>query len=212
MHEPPRIAALVMAAGLSARMAPRNKLLVRDRAGQAMVARVVQACDACAAACLYVVTGHQAGLVRDAVDAATVRKPLSFVAAPQYRQGLSASLAAGIGALPPWIEGALICLGDMPLVEAGVLDTVIRAFAAAGDRAVVVPRWAGRRGNPVLWARRYFPEIRALSGDAGARSLLDRYRDHVVAVEAFGPGVVTDFDTADAFWGTDWQAAPAPAP
>ena len=192
-----QVAAVILAAGLSSRMAPTNKLLVRDQAGSTVIARVVRACLDSQAACLYVVTGHQADYVRDAVCAVVSQKPLSCVHAGDYRQGLSASLRAGINALPQWADGMLVCLGDMPLVEPEVLNTLIEAFAPSLNRDIIVPYWKGQRGNPVLWGRKYFSEIGALSGDLGARALIDQHVGHVTSVDAGGPGVVLDFDTPD---------------
>jgi molybdenum cofactor cytidylyltransferase len=192
------IAILVLAAGRSSRMAPRNKLLLRDRSGVAMVAHVVAAgATACAATRgtgpLIVVTGHQAALVEDAVLSGTA-KTVRFVHAADYAAGLSASLRAGVDALPSSVDGVLVCLGDMPLVSPALIARVIGAFEPACGRAVVVPVWQGRRGNPVLWGRRFFPELCALTGDAGARRLLTLHAASVAEIEADGPGVLADFD------------------
>ncbi len=202
----PRIACVVLAAGLSTRMAPRNKLLVRDPDGVAMVARVAQACSASRAERLVVVTGHQSALVEDAVRRAGVEAV--FVHATDYASGMSASLRAGVAALPGGVDGALICLGDMPLVDATLIDRLIAAFAPQDGRGVVVPCWAGRRGNPVLWDRRFFAEIGALSGDAGARSLITRHCGCVAEVAA-GPGALVDFDTEAALLAGGPGASPS---
>ena len=195
----PRVACLVLAAGRSTRMAPHNKLLLRDGDGVAMVARVAAACAASRAAHVVVVTGHQAGEVVRAVGAGAAH----FAHAPDHADGLSASLAAGIRALPPWVDGVVVCLGDMPLVDAATIDRVIDAFAPESGKTIVVPTWQGGRGNPVLWGRALFGQLCSLSGDAGARRLLPIHADRVVTVDADGPGVLTDFDMPSAlagFW------------
>ena len=186
-------------------MAPANKLLTRSPAGCAMVSSVVRSCDDSRAACLYVVVGHQAEMVKNTVSVAMLHKPLSFVYALRYRDGMSASLRAGISSLPSWIDGAFICLGDMPLVEAELMDSMIGAFLPNSSKDIVVPRWQNRRGNPILWSRRYFAKMCALSGDAGARGLLDHYAENVRTVDACGPSVVLDIDTSDAAAMNIWQ-------
>ena len=68
----------------------------------------------------------------------------------------------------------MILLGDMPAVGALLIDRLIAAFDPAEDRAICVPIHDGKRGNPVLWARRFFPEMLALEGDVGAADLIGR--------------------------------------
>jgi len=190
-----RVAALVLAAGLSSRMAPRNKLLVADRSGRAMVARVAQAAMASRADPVIAVTGHQA----EAVAASLHGLRLQLVHAPDYAQGMSASLKAGIAALPDDIEGVLVCLGDMPLVTSGLLDSLIAAFEAAARPAIILPLCAGQRGNPLLWDRAFFPAFAGLAGDHGARPLLQRFAGHLVGIETGDAAVLRDFDTEAAF-------------
>ena len=189
--EQPRVAALVLAAGLSSRMAPHNKLLLRDAAGKALVARVVDAALASRVSGVWVVLGHQAESVAAALDNRDVR----LIYAPDYASGLAFSLRAGIAALPDEASAALVCLGDMPEVSSAVLNQIIGAYEPAEGRLIVVPVFRGQRGNPVLWDRRFFPGICALSGDCGARGLLARHSPHVSEVDVGSPGVVRDFDT-----------------
>jgi molybdenum cofactor cytidylyltransferase len=86
----------------------------------------------------------------------------------------------------------------MPLITAATLDALIAAYDPEEGRLIVVPTHKGKRGNPVLWDRRFFPEILAVSGDAGARSLLLRHADKVAEVEIENDTILTDFDTAAA--------------
>lgn len=187
----PRIAALVLAAGRSTRMGS-NKLLA-DIGGTPMVARVVDNALASHAARVTVVTGHQ----HEEVIAALAGRPVEFVHNPRYAEGLGTSLAAGIAALPDGTDGVLVCLGDMPGVSADAMNRLIAAHAPAEGRLICVPMAGGRRGNPVLWDRRFFPEMRAAAGDVGARTLFDRHAEHVCEVQFGDDGVLTDIDTPD---------------
>jgi molybdenum cofactor cytidylyltransferase len=117
---------------------------------------------------------------------------------PDFAAGLSTSLKCGLAALGDEIEGALICLADMPLIAGRDLDRLIAAFNPVEGRAIVVPTRRGRRGNPVLWARRFFPEMMALSGDAGARRLIDEYAELVAEIEMDSDAVLVDIDTPEA--------------
>jgi molybdenum cofactor cytidylyltransferase len=185
----PRIAALVLAAGQSRRMG-RNKLLLPID-GTPMVARAVDALIASAATDIVVVTGHQA----DDVRAVLAGRSVAFVHNPDYAAGLSSSLKTGIAALPEDADGALVCLGDMPLVGPAHLDRLIAAFNPVEGRLICVPTYDGKRGNPVLWARRLFGEMAGLSGDVGARGLLERHADAVCEVAMSDAGVLLDVDT-----------------
>jgi molybdenum cofactor cytidylyltransferase len=187
-----RVAAVVLAAGLSTRMAPKNKLLLPDATGRAMIARVVDNLLASTARPVLVVTGHAAAAVR----AALAGREVVFIDAPDHALGLSASLRAGIAALPAEVAAALVCLGDMPLVGAALLDRLIAAHNPAAGRAVVVPTYRGQRGNPVLWDRAFFAALCALTGDRGARGLLAGLAGQVAEIEADDDAVLRDFDTA----------------
>ncbi len=192
------VVALVLAAGLSRRMSPRNKLLVTDETGMTMVARVTRSALASRAAEVIVVTGHQAELVATSLQDIAGRKA-RLVHAHDYGLGMSASLKAGIAALPDTAEGVLVCLGDMPLVTPTLLDRLIDAFAATPRPAIIVPLCNGARGNPILWDRSFFSAFATLFRDQGARGLLDVFSRDVVSIETGDDAVLRDFDTPEAF-------------
>jgi molybdenum cofactor cytidylyltransferase len=187
------VAAVVLAAGQSRRMGPVNKLLA-DVGGMPMVRQVVTAVAASRARPIVVVTGHEAERVRAALDGL----PVSFVDNPDYAEGLSASLRHGLAAVPENAKGALVALGDMPLVDTRQIDRLIAAFDPAAGRAICVPVWHGKRGNPVLWARRFFAEMQAVAGDVGARHLIGEHDDSVHEVEMDSDAVLIDVDSPDA--------------
>jgi molybdenum cofactor cytidylyltransferase len=183
------VAGVILAAGRSARMAPRNKLL-ETIGGSPVIARVAETALASAARPVVVVTGFEAGRIAEALRGLAVLS----VHNPDFAAGLSTSLRAGLAALPAKSDGALILLGDMPFVEAGDLEALIEAFAAKDRNSICVPVRHGRTGNPVLWGSAYFPEMMRLSGDAGAKLLLEIHREHVTEVEAVSDGIFADVD------------------
>ncbi|MCA3311006.1 MAG: molybdopterin-binding/glycosyltransferase family 2 protein [Roseomonas sp.] len=192
-----RVAAIVLAAGRSRRMAPLNKLLVTDNDGVPMVVRVVDQVLASHARPIIVVTGHE----HDRVEEALAGRAVQFAIAEDYAQGLSASLKAGLQALPEDIEGFMVCLGDMPLVSAAMLDRLMAAFDPEEGRAIVMPTFRGKQGNPMLWSREFLPEMLAITGDVGARHLAGKYADRCVEVEMADDAVLRDFDTTEALKG-----------
>ena len=189
----PRVAALVMAAGRSSRMGA-NKLLMEDH-GRSIVARVVEQALAADPAEVIVITGHQEPEVR----AALTGLPVRFVACPDYTDGMSASLRCGIKALPDDIDATLVLLGDMPRVGVSLLRRMVAAFNPTEGRAIIVPSFQGKRGNPVLWDRRFFPEMMMLAGDVGARHLIGEHAELVTEIEAEDSGIFLDIDTPEAY-------------
>jgi molybdenum cofactor cytidylyltransferase len=188
----PHIGAIVLAAGLSSRMGS-NKLLA-SAGGKPLVRHAVEAALASAADPVVVVTGSSGG----AVKAALADLPVQFAENPDFADGLSTSLKAGLSALADDCNGALFLLGDMPDVSAGLIDKLIAAFDPGEDRAICVATRHGKRGNPVLWARRFLPEIMALEGDIGAKHLMTVHADLVCEVEAADDSPLTDIDTPEA--------------
>ncbi|MBU0723395.1 MAG: molybdopterin-binding/glycosyltransferase family 2 protein [Alphaproteobacteria bacterium] len=188
----PRIAALILAGGQSRRMGEINKLLAEIN-GKPMVAQVVESVRASKAGAITVVTGHEGERVKAALPG-----DLAFVDNPDYAGGLSTSLKAGIAALPADIDGVLVCLGDMPRILPAMIDRLIAAFDPVEGRAICVPTHKGKRGNPVLWGKRFLPEMAALAGDVGAKHLIGEHADLIVEVEMAEDGVLIDIDTPDA--------------
>ena len=174
-------------------MGAANKLLA-ELGGTAVVRRVAEAALASQARPVLVVTGHQAEAVRSALAGLDV----TFVANPDFAQGLSTSLKAGLRALSGEADGALILLGDMPRIAAGDLDRLIALFAAEGGEAIIAPLHEGKRGNPVVWPRAYFAEMLELEGDAGAGRLLAAHADRVRGIDLGTDAIHADVDTPEA--------------
>jgi len=187
------IAAVVLGAGRSSRMGGPNKLLA-EIGGRPLVRIVVEQALASRARPVIVVTGHQ----REKVEAALAGLPVTFVHNPHFADGLGTSLRAGIAALPAAADGVIVCLGDMPQVDAGLIDRLIAAFDPDKGALAVVPTIDGKRGNPVVWSRRFFPDLMAVEGDVGARYLIGRYPEAVAEVPLTGKAALTDVDTPEA--------------
>lgn len=188
-----RIAAVILAAGRSTRMGGPNKLLAEVN-GRPLVRIAVEEALASRARPVIVVTGHQ----RERVEAALAGLDVVLVHNPDFAEGLSTSLKAGLSAVPPDAEAAVICLGDMPQVRASLIDRLLAAFDPERGALVVVPVSDGKRGNPVVWSRRFFPELMALEGDVGARHLIGRYPEAVAEVALADKGALLDVDTPEA--------------
>jgi molybdenum cofactor cytidylyltransferase len=189
----PRIQGLILAAGSSRRMGSANKLLLTFQ-GKPLLCHVVEAAASSQLSGLTLVTGHDDAAVKAMLDGL----PLSFTHAADHAVGMSASLKAGLAALPADLDGVMVLLGDMPLVMASDINRLIAAFSPADGRGICVPVHGGQRGNPVLWNSTYLAEMQGLSGDRGARDLLLRHPAAICEVPMEADGVLRDVDTPDA--------------
>jgi molybdenum cofactor cytidylyltransferase len=187
------VAAIILAAGRSTRMGGPNKLLA-ELGGKTLVRIVTEQALASKAKGVIVVTGHQAEQVEKALHGLNVK----FVRNRDFAQGLAGSVKAGVAAVPGDADGAVICLGDMPLIDAHLIDRLIEAFAPDRGNLIAVPVSDNRRGNPVLWSRRFFNELMMLDGDIGARHLIARHSEAVAEVPVEGHGAFLDIDTPQA--------------
>jgi molybdenum cofactor cytidylyltransferase len=193
LRRAPRIAAVVLAGGRSTRYGIRNKLL-EPLDGIPLVVRTVKAALASCASPVIVVTGHEA----DQVAAALAGLDVRIVHNPDFSAGLSTSLRVGIAAVPDTADGAVVALGDMPRIDARHLDRLIAAFSPKEGRGIVVPVHLGKRGNPVLFARSYFPELREIEGDTGARHIIAASASEVAEVDLGTDAIFLDIDTPEA--------------
>ncbi len=187
-----RVAAVVLAAGRSTRMGAVNKMLA-EIGGKPLVRIAVEQAMASRAKPVIVVTGHQ----HEKVEAALTDLPVRLVRNPDYADGLGTSLKTGIAAVPHDADGAIVCLGDMPQVDAALIDRLVSAFDPERGALVVVPSIEGRRGNPVVWARRFFNDLMSIQGDIGARHLIGTYPEAVVEIPVTGAAALTDVDTPE---------------
>ena len=188
----PKVAAVILAAGRSQRMGEHNKLLTTV-GDLPMVSHVVGAALDSNVQQVVVVTGYEAEQVKQAplLD----RTEIVFNA--DFASGMASSLRSGLDSVVQDMEGALILLGDMPLISAAQINELIVEFNPAMERDIVVPFKDGKRGNPVLWSKRYFPALRALTGDTGGRVLMQENTGNIWDLPMLDDAIFVDFDTPD---------------
>ena len=189
----PRIACVILAAGRSSRMGPRNKLLEAFN-GKPIVRCVAEIALASRTRPVLVVTGHMAA----EVQAALAGLEVTIVHNAEFAKGMSTSLKAGIAALPAGLDGAVVALGDMPEIGPAHLDRMIAAFEPKEGRSIIVPVHQGKRGNPVLWGAEHFAEMAGLDGDVGARKIIADNAESVVELDLGSAAVLVDIDTPEA--------------
>jgi molybdenum cofactor cytidylyltransferase len=183
-----QVAAIVLAAGGSRRMGAPKQLLPVD--GQPMVRHVVETVCAAGLAQVVVVVGARARPVAQALAGL----PIQILFNESWARGMSDSLKTGLDALRPEIQAALIVLADQPGLTADLLQSLITRYQSTQAR-LVAPYYQGRRGNPVLFDRVLFQELRAVDGDRGGRDILQQHRDSIEQVDVDTPSVLMDVDT-----------------
>jgi molybdenum cofactor cytidylyltransferase len=203
MDHAPRIAAIVLAAGRSTRMGGPNKLLARID-GVPLVRHAAEAAMGAGLAEVVVVTGHQ----QEAVRGALAGLDLAFAHNPDFAEGLSTSLKTGLEALGDGVDAVVVLLGDMPRISSALVRRLAASFAPEAGRHVVVPVADGRRGNPVLWGRRFFPELMRVTGDQGGRAILAASPEAIAEVPADLDDVHLDLDTPEALAAAGGQPEP----
>ena len=186
------VAAVVLAAGSSRRMGDINKLMLSIE-GTPMVVRVVEALERSRADRILVVTGYEPERIRGALSC----RKVELAHNPDYEEGIGTSIRTGISTLGKDCDGALIVLADMPWVGTEVVDRLIDAFSEADEPSIFIPTFGGKRGNPILWSSRHFPELLELAGDVGGRGLFHSRREAICHVQVESTAIRLDVDTPD---------------
>jgi molybdenum cofactor cytidylyltransferase len=200
------VSAVVLAAGMSTRMG-RNKLLLTFR-DKPLVVHAVETLLASKAGEIVVVLGHESEKVRDQLEDYAGQVPnggqsrrVRLIKNPDYRDGLSTSVRAGVEAVSPEAKAIMIYLADQPLLEPSDVDRIIAAFATAKaeDKVIVVPLFKGERGNPVILDASFRDSILGIVGDVGCKGVIKRYPEKVFTIEMENDHVVRDVDDAQAY-------------
>jgi len=189
-----RIGAVVLAAGGSLRMGQPKQLL--PVGGRPMVRLVTEVAVSAGLAQIVVVIGAHA----EAVRAALAGLPVGLVLNEAWADGLSSSVRAGLRALDPGTQAALLVLGDQPALTADLLRLLVDRYLATGA-PIVAPFYEGQRGNPVLFDRALFSELSTVEGDRGGRILIDRYQGRVERVDVEDAAVIMDIDSPQDYEG-----------
>lgn len=189
------VSAVIPAAGMSTRMG-QNKLLMSFK-GKSLIAHAVDTLLASEVDEVVVVLGHEAEKVMEKLEG----KQVKFVKNPNYREGLSTSVRAGVTAVSPMALAIMIYLADQPLLETRDVDRLIRAFAQARqlNKSIVVPFFHGQRGNPVILDTSYRDAILDVVGDVGCKRVIRRNPERVFVVEMEADHVVRDVDRIEEF-------------
>jgi molybdenum cofactor cytidylyltransferase len=191
MNEPLRLGAMILAAGASRRMGRPKPLLEWE--GRPLVVRAAEAALAAPVWPVVVVLGSQAAMIRPAV----ARLPLLVAENPAWSEGMASSLRTGLATLRQFsrqLDGVVVALCDQPAFSTAILLRLIEAQRATGQN-IAAARYGGRCGAPALFLREHFAALAALTGDEGARLLLNGDPARVAGVDL--PELAADLDTPE---------------
>lgn len=198
MNQGSRISAVILAAGTSTRMGSVKQLLRLD--GRPLLEHVLDhVCDSGVSE-VTLVLGHAAQAIRAAVDLGRVKVVIN----ENYGSGMGSSLKAGLAAVAPRAEAAIIVLADQPFVRPATLDQLMAEYSRTHAR-IVIPTYRGFRGNPVLLDRTLFPQVMGLSGDIGCRAIFGDHVEAIVKLPVEDVGILLDVDQQ-----TDYEKLQSP--
>jgi molybdenum cofactor cytidylyltransferase len=187
-----RIAAVILAAGMSSRMGGAKQLL---RLGEdTLLEHVLENVRTSGVGDIVLVLGHAAETIRKSIDP----NNLNIVVNNAYREGMGSSLRTGVSALPAEIDAAFMVLADQPFVQPGTLRLLMDQYRESNAQ-IVIPMYKGFRGNPVLLDRSVFPEVMALTGDIGCRAIFGNHLEGIVKVPVEDLGILLDVDSQEDF-------------
>jgi molybdenum cofactor cytidylyltransferase len=184
----PVVAAVILAAGGSARLGQPKQLLPLN--GQPLLSNVLDVVRDAPVDLRYIVLGYASDEIRRAVDL----RGFEILENPDFEAGQSASVRCALDALDESVAAVLFVLGDQPGIPPEVISRLLDSYRDE-PAPVVQPRYRQGRGNPVLIDRALFPELRELRGDTGARPVLERWRNQIRAVDASAWDRPEDVDT-----------------
>ena len=184
------LSAILLAAGQSKRMGKPKQLMPL---GQTTILEQVigNLLNSAVSECI-VVLGHRAEEVIKTIAA----KPVKIAINPNYRQGMSTSIIAGLNLIDSRARAVMLALGDQPFVDSQTINSLIEAFVT-NNRGIAIPVYQGRRGHPIIFAIKYKGELLRLKGDIGGREIIGRHPDDVLEVVVNCEGVCIDIDTMD---------------
>jgi len=184
------ISAILLAAGESNRMGQPKQLMPFGH--NTIVERTIDNLLNSAVSETIVVLGYKDKEIRKTIPG----KPIKIAINPDYQQGMSTSIIAGLKQVDKRARAVLIALGDQPFVNSQTITSLMEAFIA-NSRGILIPVYQGRRGNPVIFAIKYKGELLNLKGDVGGREIIKRHPDDVLEVAVNCEGVLLDIDTIE---------------
>ena len=186
------ISAILLAAGESNRMGQPKQLMPFSQS--TILERSIDNLLNSKVSETIVVLGYREEEIRKTI----ADKPVKTAINPDYQQGMSTSIIAGLKQVDKRAPAVLIALGDQPFVDTQTINSLVEAFIA-NRKGIIIPVYQGRRGNPVIVSIKYKSELLNLKGDVGGREIIKRHPDDVLEVEVNCDDILLDIDTIESY-------------
>ena len=186
------ISAILLAAGQSKRMNGENKL-TKEIQGIPLIKHSIKNILASSIDELIIVLGHQKETIEKLINK---NEKIKFVFNKDFESGMSSSIKTGLDHLSKKTEAFFICLGDMPMVNSYIYNQLIKS---KDSKEIIIPTYKGQQGNPVLFTKSMKEKIFNISGDAGAKKILELNKDKILNLELNDQSITKGFDTQDNF-------------
>jgi len=182
------ISAILLAAGQSKRMNGENKLS-KEIQGIPLIKLSVKNILASSIDELIIVLGYQKEIIEKLIDK---NEKIKFVFNKDFESGMASSIKSGLNHLSEKTEAFFICLGDMPMVSHNIYNQLIKS---KDNKEIIVPTYKGQQVNPVLFDKSMKENIMNISGDSGAKKILELNKDKILNVETNDQSITKGFDT-----------------
>jgi len=186
------ISAILLAAGQSKRMGGENKLTKKIQ-GIPLIKHSVKNILASSVDELIIVLGYQKGIIEKLIGK---NKKIKFFFNKDFENGMASSIKTGLDSLSEKTEAFFICLGDMPMVNYDIYNRLIKS---KNTKKIIVPTYKGQQGNPVLFAKSMKEKIINITGDVGAKKILELNKDKILNLEINDQSIIKGFNTQDDF-------------
>lgn len=189
----PLISVIVLAAGESKRMGQSKQLL--PLGDSTIIEKTIDNYLGSSAMEVILVVGHQSDDLVSVIGARTVKIALNT----DYSKGMSTSIKAGIDRMAAGSQGIMIALADQPFIDSRTIDCLIEAFGNQ-KKGIIVPRYKGEWGHPVLFSSKYKEALMNLEGDVGGKEIINMNLDDVAEIDVDCYGTTADIDTKEGYY------------
>jgi len=186
------ISAILLTAGQSKRMDGENKL-TKEIQGVPLIKHSVKNILVSSIDELIIVLGYQKEIIEKLIDP---NEKIKFVFNKDFESGMASSIKIGLDNLSEKTEAFFICLGDMPMVNHNIYNQLIKS---KNNKEIIVPNYKGQQGNPVLFNKSMKEKIINISGDVGAKKILELNKDKILNLEINDQSIAKGFNTQDDF-------------
>mgnify|MGYP001224666793 CR=1 FL=1 len=186
------ISAILLAAGQSNRMNGENKLIKKIK-GIPLIKHSVKNILASSIDELIIVLGYQKEIIEKLIDK---NKKIKLVFNKEFESGMASSIKIGLDRLSNDTDSFFICLGDMPLINADIYNQLIKY---RNQKDILVPTYKKRQGNPVLFNKSMKEKIMTITGDKGAKKILELNKEKILNFEINDQAIIKGFNTQEDF-------------